>query len=77
VVLQSLTKITSRTFVNFVTPKAGVKHELFSTKFIGLKCQINSVTKLIMTIANNLVTPTAAAKLEFLLNKIASVVYLI
>jgi hypothetical protein len=34
-----------------------------STKFIGLKCQTNSVTKLIMTITNYLVTPTAAAKL--------------
>ena len=35
-----------------------------STKFSGFKCQINSVTKLIMTITNYLVTPTASAKLE-------------
>ncbi len=38
--------------------------------------KLNSVTKLIMTIANNLVTPTAAAKLEFLLHKMDSVAYL-
>ncbi len=40
-----------------------------STKFIGLKCQINSVTKLKITITNYLVTPTTAAKLGLFVAK--------
>jgi hypothetical protein len=64
-------KIISQTIVNFVTPKAGAKHELLLKKTASevslLNTQVrlqeqNSVTKIISQTCMNFATPKSGAK---------------